>query len=146
VIAQTWRDFVRLRLARRFCQGTRRSLARRAMRQIRCAADRYHGSDFAELLGAHLMPVWCYGVATMRTAEESPGVPCRGRWRLRGSVLAYGFPMAPGGVMASYSVAIIFAWAPWGKNLCGLCGAARAIGMGFGYIFIFCPRPTSNAG
>ena len=94
----------------------------------------YMRSDFAELLACTLMPL------VVLTALQLCGL-AKNRRRYAPRAMAF-FAMvfaavwlsnAPAGVMASYSVAIIFAWvAVWEKSLRPLWRGAGGLALGFG--------------
>src|SRR5260370_910301 len=93
-----------------------------------------HGSDFAELLACALMPL------VVLTALQLCGLMKNRRGSLPRAMAFFAVAFAavwlsnaPAGVMASYSVAIIFAWAALGeKSLRPVWRGAGGLALGFG--------------
>ena len=135
VIAQTVAGLCSFALARRFLPG------RAALFGAACYAANpyallivYMRSDFAELLACTLMPL------VVLTALQLCGL-AKNRRRYAPRAMAFfavvfaavWLSNAPAGVMASYSVAIIFAWlAVWEKSLRPLWRGAGGLALGFG--------------
>jgi len=133
VIAQTMARLCSFALARRFLPVGAALFWSGVLRgKSICTLNVYMRSDFAELLACALMPVVCWRRCNYAT------------WRgIAASALARAMAFFAVGVRGGVAIkcacrragqlqrAIIFVWAPLGKNPCGPCGAARAIGAGF---------------
>src|ERR1700687_4113355 len=135
VIAQTMAGLCSFALARRFLP------VRAALFGAACYAANpyallniYMRSDFAELLASALMPLVVLTPLHLGDPQRTRGVPLpRAIAFFALAFAAVWISNAPAGVMASYSAAIIFAWAGAGaKSLRPLWRGAGGLALGFG--------------
>jgi len=114
-----------------------------------CAAIVYMRSDFAEQLACAADAAGVAdGDGTLRASGESHGSLSRAMALFALAFATVWLSNAPAAVVASYSVALIFAWLCLRKNRCSRCSrGAGGLALGFGLTnFIFCRRRMSNAG
>jgi hypothetical protein len=135
VISQTLAGLCLFALARRFLP------MRAALFGAACYAANpyallnvYMRSDFAELLACALMPlVVLTALQLCALMKNRRGSPPRAMAFFAVTFAAVWLSNAPAGVMASYSVAIIFAWAAVGeKSLRPVWRGAGGLALGFG--------------